>query len=441
MTNQLFEAALGIKAPWYVQSVDFDAGKRQLTIAVDFVAGSRFGYASVAGEHPVHDTQIKRLRHLNFFQHECYLEVRVPRVRLPDGSVRLVEPDWVGQLSGFTLLFEALVLMLAQQMPFAAVARIVNLSWHRVHAICSRYVELALASADLSEVTTVAIDETSYRRGHEYLTLVADMQARRVVFVTTGKDASTIERFAAYLGQHGGKPEQVGSVSIDMSPAFIKGVNEHLPDARLTFDKFHVVAHASKALDTVRRQQQKVDPELKGMRWTLLKDAKTQSGPTDRPRGARQSVHHQPHGTRLAVSRATARNSRAQANQCRLRDVATVVHQRHALEGRTDEGRGAIDSPTLRRHRRLDPDPPDQRLHRSHQRSVSGRQAQGARIRSLRNHANGPVSHRRQTRLLRIQLACPLKAVTHSVFKRAQKELLDSLAYACGQVALSGIPD
>jgi transposase len=79
------------------------------------------------------------------------------------------------------LLFEALVLMLAQQMPFAAVARIVNLSWHRVHAICSRYVELALASADLSDVMTVAIDETSYRRGHEYLTLVTDMQARRVV--------------------------------------------------------------------------------------------------------------------------------------------------------------------------------------------------------------------------------------------------------------------
>jgi transposase len=273
MTNQLFEAALGINAPWYVQGVDFDAAKRQLTIAVDFVAGSRFAYPDVASEHPVHDTQIKRLRHLNFFQHECYLEVRVPRVRLPDGSVRLVEPDWVGQLDGFTLLFEALVLMLAQQMPFAAVARIVNLSSHRVHAICSRYVELALASANLSDVSSVAIDETSYRRGHEYLTLVADMQARRVVFVTSGRDAKTIERFVTYLGQHHGTPEQVTSVSIDMSPAFIKGVDEHLPNARVTFDKFHVVAHASKALDTVRRQQQKADPELKGMRWTLLKDA------------------------------------------------------------------------------------------------------------------------------------------------------------------------
>jgi transposase len=178
MTNQLFESALGIAAPWYVKGVDFDAAQRQLTIAVDFVAGSRFAYGAVAGEHPVHDTQIKRLRHVNFFQHECFLEVRVPRVRLPDGSVRLVEPDWIGQLSGFTLLFEALVLRLAKQMPFAAVARAVNLSSHRVHAICSRYVELALAAADLSDVTAVAIDETSYRRGHEYLTLVADTASR-----------------------------------------------------------------------------------------------------------------------------------------------------------------------------------------------------------------------------------------------------------------------
>ena len=66
----------------------------------------------------------KRYRHLNFFQHECYLEVRVPRVRLPDGGIRQVEPDWAGKLAGFTLLFEALILALAREMPFAAVARV-----------------------------------------------------------------------------------------------------------------------------------------------------------------------------------------------------------------------------------------------------------------------------------------------------------------------------
>src|SRR5246127_713600 len=269
---QLFEAALGITAPWYVQGVDFDAARRELTIAVDFVAGTRFSYPSVGGEHPVHDTQIKRLRHLNFFQHECFLEVRTPRVKLPDGKVVLAEPAWFGKLAGFTLLFEALVLAMAQQMTFSAVARLVDESWHRIHTICSRYVDLALAEADLSAVTAVAIDETSCRRGHNYLTIAADTEARKVVFVTEGKDAKTLARFAEHLLEHNGTPEQVNSVSIDMSTAFIKGVAEHLPGARITFDKFHFPAHASAAVDQTRRLEQRTDPSLKGLRWTLLKD-------------------------------------------------------------------------------------------------------------------------------------------------------------------------
>ena len=113
MQNQLFEAALGIAKPWYVRGVDFDAARKVLTIGIDFVAGSRFAAPGVEGLHRVHDTQTKRLRHLNFFQHECYLEVRTPRVKLPDGRVVQIEPDWFGKLSGFTLLFEALVVALA----------------------------------------------------------------------------------------------------------------------------------------------------------------------------------------------------------------------------------------------------------------------------------------------------------------------------------------
>jgi transposase len=272
MHNQLFEAALGVTSPWFVEGVDFDAVKKTLTIVIDFAAGSRFAHPAAAGLHPVHDTQLKRYRHLNFFQHECYLEVRTPRVKLPDGRVVLVEPDWAGKLSGFTLLFEALVLVLAQQMPFAAVARTVGESWHRVQAICSRYVELAVAAADLSKTTALAIDETSYRGGHHYLTIAADAEERKVVFVTEGRDAETIARLAEHLTEHQATPEQVSSVSIDMSPAFIKGVRDHLPDARITFDKFHVIAHASAAVDKTRRLEQKTDPELKGLRWALLKD-------------------------------------------------------------------------------------------------------------------------------------------------------------------------
>ncbi|AAW76310.1 transposase [Xanthomonas oryzae pv. oryzae KACC 10331] len=193
MTAKVFEAALGIGAPWSVGAVEFDEATKVLTVPVDFKPGTRFKVSGQKGLHPVHDTVVKTYRHLNFFQHECYLKVRTPRVKLGDGSVRLVEPDFAGRLSGFTLLFEALVLMLSQQMPFAAVARIVGESAYRCMQVCNRYVEMALEQADFSDVTSLAIDETSRARGHDYVTLAADAQARRVIFVTEGRDAKSRE--------------------------------------------------------------------------------------------------------------------------------------------------------------------------------------------------------------------------------------------------------
>ena len=272
MTAKLFEAALGITSPWHINGVDFDAAKKSLTLNVDFVAGSRFAVPGIAGAHPAHDTVTKRYRHLNFFQHECYLVVRVPRVRLPDAGIRQVEPDWAGRLAGFTLLFEALIMSMCREMTFAAVSRLVGLSWHQVTAICKRYVELGLQQADFSEVKRLAADETSKARGHDYITLVADADQRRVLFVTEGKDAETIKAFAADFAAHGGDPAAVESISIDMSPAFIKGVTHYLPSARITFDKFHVIAHANTAVDKTRRIEQKSDASLKGLRWKLLRD-------------------------------------------------------------------------------------------------------------------------------------------------------------------------
>lgn len=272
MEKDLFAAALGITDPWFVDAVDFDVEKQKLTIRIDFHKGSRFSVDDSAGAHPVHDTRTHCYRHLNFFQHECHLEARTPRIKLPDGRVVQVEPDWAGKLSGFTLLFEALALTFCREMPFAAVARLTGLSWHRVNAICERYVDLALDQADFSAVERIAIDETSRAKGHNYVTLVADAEERKVMYVAEGKDAGTIAAFVEDFRQRGGDPAGVTSVSIDMSPAFIRGVTDHLPDAQITFDKFHVIAHASKAVDETRRLEQKTDPDLKGLRWTLLKD-------------------------------------------------------------------------------------------------------------------------------------------------------------------------
>ena len=272
MTDKLFEAALGVSPPWQVTGADFDLAAKTLTIRVDFIAGSRFALAGVEGQHPVHDTVAKRYRPLNFFQHECFLEVRIPRVKLPDGSVRQVDPPWAGKLSGFTLLFEALVLLLCQQMTFAAAARLVGVSRHRVAALCERYVELALAQTDLSAVRELAIDETSRARGHDYITLAADATERRVIAVAEGRGADSIAQLTTELQSRHCPAEQITSVSIDMSPAFIRGCAEHLPNARVTFDKFHVIGHANAAVDRMRRIEQRSDKSLKGMRWSLLKN-------------------------------------------------------------------------------------------------------------------------------------------------------------------------
>lgn len=276
MSTQVFESALGIKAPWSVRSVDFDEAAKRLTVQIDFEAGTRFAVSGHAGEHPVHDTVTKTYRHLNFFQHECHLRVRVPRVRLPHGAVRQIDPDFAGRLNGFTLLFEALILLLAQQMPFRAVGRIVGESEYRVLAVCRRYVQIAGGLADYSDVTSLAIDETSRARGHQYVTLAADADERRVVFVGEGRGAQVVAELAEHLDGHGCRPPQIRRVSIDMSAAYIKGVGQHLPNAQITFDKFHVIAHASAAVDKTRRVEQRADAELgaqlKGMRWTLLKD-------------------------------------------------------------------------------------------------------------------------------------------------------------------------
>ena len=272
MSAKLFESALGIADPWFIESVKFDEAAKTLTILIDFKAGRRFEVSGFEGVHGAHDTVTKTYRHLNFFQHECHLQVRTPRVKLPNGSVRLVEADFAGRLNGFTLLFEAFILMLSGQMPFAAVSRIVGESPHRVLAVCEKYVDMACGLADHSQVKALAIDETSRAKGHNYVTLAADAHARRVLFVTEGRDAKTIKELASYLEDHGCPAENITHTSIDMSPAFISGVSKHLPNARITFDKFHIIGHASAAVDKMRRIEQKTDKSLKGMRWTLLKD-------------------------------------------------------------------------------------------------------------------------------------------------------------------------
>ncbi|MCG5547133.1 transposase, partial [Halorhodospira sp. M38] len=135
------------------------------------------------------------------------------------------------------------------------------------------YVGAARAQEDYSEVRAVGIDETAARRGQDYITIFQDLDARRLLFACPGRSQSTVARFAEDLREHGGEPGSIEAACIDMSKAYIAGVQRHLPQAAITFDAFHLVKLANEAVDEVRRAEVRSESALKGTRWLWLKDA------------------------------------------------------------------------------------------------------------------------------------------------------------------------
>lgn len=135
--------------------------------------------------------------------------------------------------------------------------------WRRIE----HYVTQARRQQDMKQVRIVGIDETSLRRGHNYVTVVHDLDAKRLLFCTEGRDHQTIGAFAEDLRAHGGEPTAIAHACMDMSAAYLKGATAHLPNALISYDRFHIVKLAGKAMDEVRTaewktEQARVEQEL-----------------------------------------------------------------------------------------------------------------------------------------------------------------------------------
>jgi len=188
--------------------------------------------------------------------------------------VHLVSVPWARPGSGFTLLFEALSLLLVAQMPVLAASRLMRIADTRLWRILRVYLEQARTKVDMSQVSAVAVDETSSRKGHIYVSIFADPRPdeRKILFVTDGKDQTTFERFLQDLIAHGGKAEHVTDVVADMSAAYAAGAAKCLPGAELTHDKFHAMKLVTDAVDQTRRLEVTSRPQLKGTRYIFLEN-------------------------------------------------------------------------------------------------------------------------------------------------------------------------
>ena len=284
--ESLFTSALGLVPPWQVDKVELETTRRRIDFEVRCSAKKLACPHCGAVEQRIHDRLRRSWRHLDFFQFEAWLHADVPRVACTGcGKTTQAGVPWAREGSGFTALFEALALALCRELPVAQAAALLRCADKQLWGRIKHFVEQARALDDMSTVEIVGIDDTSLHKGQSYITVVHDLDAKRLLFATEGRDHQTVVDFAADLKAHGGDPQAVQHVCQDMSAAYAKGVGMALPFAAISYDRFHVVAMAIDAMDKVRQAEMRDEPKavakalgtterktIKGLMWGMRKN-------------------------------------------------------------------------------------------------------------------------------------------------------------------------
>lgn len=279
--EKLFHELLGLGLNWEVVESRFDKDSGTVFLEIketdrlwQSVRCPKDGGFVFCYDH----TETLTWRHLNIFQHRCEITCRLPRGRCRQCQhIFRVRPPWEGLSTHFSKEFEAYALLLMREMPMARVAEMTGENDTRLWRMLFKHVEGAYGQADMSNVCCVGVDEMSRRKGQNYLSVFADLVARKVIFATAGRDSQTWDAFVQALSQHNGHPHAITQVSMDMSAAYEKGVRENCRQAEIVFDKFHVIAQASKAVETVRRGEYRLNragarQALHKTKWLWLKN-------------------------------------------------------------------------------------------------------------------------------------------------------------------------
>lgn len=282
--EETFHGLLGLDERWEVCGVEYDQEAERFFLVIAETPrlwerevcpgeGCRASGVTCYDHAPT-----RSWRHLDVFGKRSEILCNVPRGQCPRcGKVYRVAVPWEGRGKHFTPGFEGFALALMREMPVKKAAKIIGETDTRMWRVLFAHVEAAYAALDMSGVVAIGVDEMNRRKGHHYLTVFADLMKKRVLFATEGKDAGTFQAFVQALGGHNGHPKAITAAAIDMSPAYRKGVRENLGNAEVVFDKFHVVAQVSDAVDQVRRAETragdaKVQAHLKESRWVFLKN-------------------------------------------------------------------------------------------------------------------------------------------------------------------------
>lgn len=272
-TNSLLHALLGLGKS-RVCGFEFTATE----LIVDVRPTTRVPYCAACGRRcpKGYDGRERSWRHLDIVGMKVWLRYSIRRVDCKTCGVTTELVPWASHAIGFTTLFEEQVAYLAQRADKTTVCSIMGIAWDTVGRIVRRVVDRLGPADRLEGLRRIGIDELSYRRHHEYVTIITDQDTGRVVWVGEGKSGDTVGAFFEALGAE--RAAQIELVTINISAAYIEALKKWAPKARVVFDRFHVQRLVHDALDEVRRAQVRElagTPEakaLKGTRFGLQKN-------------------------------------------------------------------------------------------------------------------------------------------------------------------------
>jgi len=272
-----YRLLLGLDKSWDVTSVDLNAGSKSVTIALEY-RGRGGVCPECRADCGLKDHVPERTwRHLDTMQFETILKARVPRVNCSKCGVKTIAVSWGEKHSRFTLMFEAFAIDAIQCAgSVQAAAALLGLSRDAAHEIMKRAVERGLAKRDLEGICYVGIDEKSFGKGQDYISVTTDPKASRVIEVAEGRTEESAGILWNSLTDE--QKSHIAAVSIDMWQAFENSVAIYAPQAEIVFDRFHISKHLNEGVDKVRREEhrelmKKGDDLLKAMRYHFLFNA------------------------------------------------------------------------------------------------------------------------------------------------------------------------
>lgn len=271
--EEFFTKILAISEPWKLSDIQLDFKKKAVRVYIDFERGTKFECPVCSKRCSVHDSQYRSWRHLDIIDYRLYLMIKIPRVKCSEHGVKTIrEIAWGRINSHFSHFFETSILHKAREMSIVAIAREVGEDDTTLRRIVNYHInEMKEKQISFTSLHKICVDETSSKKGHKYVTVFTNSATSKIVFVAEGKDVTTFERFYQKLQQKKIHHKNIQNISMDMSKSFISGAASYFPDAKLTFDKFHVKKLLNEAVDKVRKEENKETEVLKKTKYLWLK--------------------------------------------------------------------------------------------------------------------------------------------------------------------------